>query len=225
MGATAISDGPALEKCDKPLGTMVVAEPRAEYQQDLARYSLGSPTALLREMVTQSGCFVILERSTGAALLNGDRALVTDERSDLGSIAGIGQAPPVDFVLNPSLQVANPGTSGIGRRLGGLGAIAGGIKFKEASTTLLIEDARTAVPVAVAEGKAKRTDFSLEMLGVSGGVVSGTRAYTATSEGKLIASSYLDNYNAIVRKLRADPDTLSANMSETPIHPEFSVRG
>jgi hypothetical protein len=43
-----------LERCERPIGTMALAEPREEYMQYLARFSPGSPTALLRLMVRSS---------------------------------------------------------------------------------------------------------------------------------------------------------------------------
>lgn len=200
-----------LEKCERPIGTLALAEPKAEYMQYFARYSLGSPTALLRMMVQQSKCFVVLERGAGMAVMKGERELAGDGEAQAGSNMGKGQMVLADFVMNPAIQVvdnnaggAGGAIAGIGRRLGGIGALGGGVKFKEASTTILIADARTTVQVAAAEGKAKKTDFSLGMFGWAGGVVGGAGAYTSTAEGKVIAASYMDNYNNIIKQLKDD---------------------
>ena len=205
-------DKDQLEKCERPIGTMALAEPRREYMQYFARYSLGSPTALLRMMVQQSKCFVVLERGAGMEVMKGERELAGDGEAQAGSNMGKGQMVLADFVMNPAIQVVDNNAGGvggaiggIGRRLGGVGALAGGVKFKEATTTILIADARTTVQVAAAEGKAKKTDFSLGMFGWAGGVVGGGGAYTSTAEGKIIAASYMDNYNTIVKQLRDDP--------------------
>lgn len=210
--SAAAQDKDQLEKCERPIGTIALAEPRAEYMQYFARYSLGSPTALLRMMVQQSKCFVVLERGAGMAVMKGERELAGEGEAQAGSNMGKGQMVLADFVMNPAIQVvdnnaggAGGAIAGIGRRLGGLGAVAGGVKFKEATTTILIADARTTVQVAAAEGKAKKTDFSLGMFGWAGGVVGGAGAYTSTAEGKVIAASYMDNYNNIVKQLRDDP--------------------
>ncbi len=200
-----------LQKCDRPFGTIALAEPRSEYMQYFNRYSLGSPTALLRVMVQQSKCFVVLERGTGMAVIKGERELARDGEAQAGSNMGGGQMVLADFVMNPALQVVDNNAGGvggalggIGRRMGGLAAVAGGVKFKEASTTITIADTRTSVQVASAEGKAKKTDFSLGMFGWAGGVVGGAGAYTSTAEGKIIASSYLDNYNKVITAIKAD---------------------
>ncbi|MBK8245892.1 MAG: peptidoglycan-binding protein [Gemmatimonadetes bacterium] len=204
-------DKDQLEKCERPIGTMALAEPRQEYMQYFARYSLGSPTALLRMMVQQSKCFVVLERGAGMEVMKGERELAGDGEGQAGSNMGKGQMVLADFVMNPAIQVvdnnaggAGGAIGGIGRRLG-VGAIAGGVKFKEATTTILIADARTTVQVAAAEGKAKKTDFSLGMFGWAGGMVGGGGAYTSTAEGKMIAASYMDNFNNIVKQLKDDP--------------------
>lgn len=200
-----------LQKCDRPFGTIALAEPRSEYMQYFNRYSLGSPTALLRMMVQQSKCFVVLERGAGMSIIKGERELARDGEAQAGSNMGAGQMVLADFVMNPALQVVDNNAGGvggalggIGRRVGGLAAVAGGVKFKEASTTISISDTRTSVQVASAEGKAKKTDFSLGMFGWAGGVVGGVGAYTSTAEGKIIAASYTDNYNNIVTALKAD---------------------
>lgn len=201
-----------LEKCERPIGTMAVAEPRPEYMEYFARYSLGSPTAVLRRMVQQSKCFVVLERGVGMEVMKGERALAGDGEGQAGSNMGKGQMVLADFVMNPAVNIVdnNAGGAGgviggLGRRLGGVGAIAGGMKIKEASTTILIADARTTVQVAAAEGKAKKRDFSLGAFGWAGGAFAGGGAYTSTAEGKLIAMSYLDNFNTIIKEMRADP--------------------
>lgn len=200
-----------LQKCDRPFGTIALAEPRSEYMQYFNRYSLGSPTALLRMMVQQSKCFVVLERGAGMAIIKGERELARDGEAQAGSNMGGGQMVLADFVMNPALQVVDNNAGGvggalggIGRRMGGLAAVAGGVKFKEASTTISISDTRTSVQVASEEGKAKKTDFSLGMFGWAGGVVGGVGGYTSTAEGKIIASSYLDNYNKIITTIKAD---------------------
>ena len=58
--------------------------------------------------------------------------------------------------------------------------------------------------VLAAEGKAKKSNFSLGALGFAGGALAGAGAYSNTAEGKVIAASYLDNFNAIVDQILAD---------------------
>ena len=74
---------------------------------------------------------------------------------------------------------------------------------------MLVADARTTVQVAAAEGSASKADFSLGGfvggLGGYGGGAAGFGGYSNTNEGKIIAASFLDNYNGIVRSVRGNP--------------------
>ena len=89
------------------------------------------------------------------------------------------------------------------------GGIAGGLKFKEAQTTMLVADARSGIQVAAAEGSASKADFNvggfLAGFGGGGGGALGLGGYSNTNEGKVIAASFLDNYNGVVRSVRGNP--------------------
>jgi hypothetical protein len=212
-------DQDQLEKCERPIGTIAMNEPKQEYMQYFARYQLGSPTALLRMMIQRSKCFVVLERGAGMEVMKGERELAADGEGQAGSNMGKGQMVLADFVLNPAIQISDGNAGGMGGALGGLGrrvglgAVAGGVKFKEAMTTILIADARTTVQIAAAEGKAKKTDFSLGMFGWAGGVAGAGGGYTSTAEGKIIAASYMDNLNNIIKQIRED-ETLQARAAK-----------
>src|SRR5262245_12917105 len=54
-----------IEKCEKPMGAMAVVEPQSEYIMALRRYNLGSPVGLIRMMIQQSNCFIVVERGAG----------------------------------------------------------------------------------------------------------------------------------------------------------------
>ncbi len=91
-----------------------------------------------------------------------------------------------------------------------VGAIAGGLKFKEAQTSMLLADTRSGIRVAAAEGSAKQTDFALggALFGAGGGAALG--GYTNTNEGKVITASYLDNWTNIVRAVRSNASLIQA---------------
>jgi curli biogenesis system outer membrane secretion channel CsgG len=207
--AQAEEAGSSVEKCPKKLGVLAVAEPQHGWNH-LSHYGLGSPAALLRMMVQQSGCFDVVERGQAMQNLQQERALAAGGEMRQDSNIGKGQMQAADFVMTPNVQVGANTTGGVGGALGGLlggklGAIsslAGGLKFKEASTSLLVADVRSSIQVAAAEGKASKTDFSVGGWGYAGGVVGALGGYTSTPEGKLIAASLLDNYNKIVLTIR-----------------------
>jgi hypothetical protein len=86
--ADAASD---LERCDKPMGTVAVVEPQAHVLAGLARYKLGSPTGLIRLMVQQSNCLLVVERGVGMQNLMQERALAASGELRQGSNMGGGQ--------------------------------------------------------------------------------------------------------------------------------------
>jgi hypothetical protein len=133
-----------------------------------------------------------------------------------------------DFVMTPNVQVGASTTGGLGGllagRLGVLGAIAGGLKFKEASTSLLVADVRSSIQVAAAEGKATKTDFSIGGWGFGGGGFAAAGGYTSTPEGKLIAASFLDNYNKIVLSIRDQPQLIRSGSESGDANAAASTR-
>ena len=67
-GPDGAKNAPAkLEKCGKPYGTLAVAEPQDYVGQALMQYGLPSPVGLIRMMIQQSNCFVVVEREIGRA--------------------------------------------------------------------------------------------------------------------------------------------------------------
>jgi hypothetical protein len=202
------------EHCDKPMGAMAVVEPQDYVQQSLSRYGLQSPTGLIRMMIQQSNCFIVVERGLGMQNMMQERALAESGELRKNSNVGAGQMVSADFILTPQVVFQENDAGGVGGALGGLiggnkgrmfGAVAGGVKFKEAQTSMLVTDARSSVQVAAAEGSAKKADLRLgaALFGYSGGGALG--GYANTNEGKMLAASLMDNYNNVVRSVRGQP--------------------
>src|SRR5262245_42210849 len=61
-GATGTS---GIQRCDKPFGALTVVEPQSYVMQALSRRGLQSPTSLIRLMVQQSNCFIVVDRGMG----------------------------------------------------------------------------------------------------------------------------------------------------------------
>ncbi len=210
LAAQSEKDG--LERCSGPFATLAVVEPKSEALYGLRRYNLESPTSLIRMMAQQSNCFVVVERGKGLQTMQAERQLAQSGELQEGSNVGGGQMKSADYYLTPDVIFSEGNAGGVGAVVGGAlsrksaGVVGGGLKFKEAQTAMLIGDVRTGVQVAAADGKAKTTDFSLAGLGFFGGsVAAGAGAYTRTNEGKVVAKSFLDNFNKIVVAMRDDP--------------------
>jgi hypothetical protein len=210
---TGGSSGDAVQHCDKPMGALAVVEPQDYVMQSLNHYGLQSPTSLIRLMVQQSNCFIVVERGIGMQNVMQERELANAGQLRQGSNMGGGQMVTADFILTPNVVFQENNAGGVGGALGGvlsrknplLGAAAGGLKFKEAQTSMLLADARSGVQVAAAEGSTKKADLALggALFGSYGaGAIGG---YGNTNEGKIIAAALLDNYNKVVAVVRNDP--------------------
>ncbi len=199
-----------LEHCDKPMGALAVVEPQNEVLVALSRYKLSSPVGLIRLMIQQSNCFIVVERGVGMRNMMQERQLAAAGQTREGSNLGGGQMVASDFVLTPSVAFSENNAGGIGGAAAGLlggkfAAAAGGVKFKEAQTSMLVADARSGVQVAAAEGSTKKADLRLggALFGGGGGAAAG--GYGNTNEGKIIAAAFMDNYNNVVKAVRNDP--------------------
>jgi curli biogenesis system outer membrane secretion channel CsgG len=207
-GATTEGASSQLERCDESLGTMAVVEDQnAPWYGNLAQYKLGSTVPVLRMLIQQSNCFVVVERGRAMNNMMQERALEQSGEMRGGSNFGKGQIVAADYTMSPSITFSQKGTGGVGGALGGLfgrvvGAVAGGLKSNEASTTLLLIDNRSGVQLAAAEGSAKNFDFALfgGIFGGGGGGVAG--GYTDTPEGKILTAAFMDSYNKLVRAVR-----------------------
>jgi hypothetical protein len=200
-----------LEHCDKPMGAMAVVEPQSETITALARYKLSSPVGLIRLMIQQSNCFLVVERGAGMRNVMQERQLAGAGETRQGSNMGGGQMVTADYVMTPAVVFSEGNAGGVGGAAGGLlggkfAAVAGGLKFKEAQTSMLVADTRSSIQVAAAEGSTKKADMRLggALFGGGGGASAG--GYGNTNEGKIIAAAFMDNYNNIVKVVRNDPN-------------------
>ncbi len=197
-GATS-GESSQLERCDSPLGTVSLIENQSAgwYTVLTGEYKLPPTANLLRLLVQQSNCFVVVER--GAAGMNAmtrERALQQSGEMRGGSNFGRGQMVASDYGLSPEIVFSNSDAGGLGGALGGL--VGGGrgraiaqlgasMQTKEASALLTLIDNRSGVQVAAAEGSASKTDFggfgNLSGLSAAGG-------------------AFMDAFNQMVRSLR-----------------------
>ena len=213
-GATSTNASSQLEKCSQSLGTLAVVEDQNQpWYRTLTQYRLGSTVPVLRMMIQQSNCFVVVERGQAMNNLMQERALQSSGELRTGSSFQKGQLVAADFTMSPSIAFSQKGTSGVGGGLGGFGGfgavaglVAGGLKSNEASTTLLMVDNRSGVQLAAAVGSAQNYDYNVLGAGFGfgggGGGGGALGGYSNTPEGKILIASFMDSYNQIVRATR-----------------------
>lgn len=209
-GANAEGASNQLQRCEETFGTLAVHEDRnaSWWHQYYSRYpNLGSTIPVLRMMIQQSNCFVLVERGQSMSNMMQERALQQSGELREGSNFGKGQMVSADYTMSPSIQFSEKGTGGLGGALGGLfgsvvGAVAGAIKSNEAATTLLLIDNRSSVQISAAVGSAKDFDFNLFGGVFGGGAGGGAGAFTNTPQGKVLTAAFADSYNQMVQALR-----------------------
>lgn len=201
-----------LEHCPKPMAAVAVVEPQDQILSSLSRYSLSSPSSLIRMMIQQSNCFIVVERGAAMQNMMQERSLASGGEMRSNSNLGGGQMVPADFLLTPNIIFSENNAGGIGGGIGGLlgrkagavAAVAGGLKFKEAQTSMLLADSRSGVQVAAAEGSTKKADMRLGAGLFGGGMGAAGGGYGNTNEGKIIAAALMDNLNNVIGVVRGD---------------------
>jgi curli biogenesis system outer membrane secretion channel CsgG len=207
-GAGSHNANTQLERCPAALGTIALVEDSTQpWFMQMQSHRLQSTLPVLRMLVQQSGCFVVVERGAAMRNMAQERALQQSGELRQGSNFGRGQMVSADYTMNPTITFSQQGTGGLGAALGrfagGLaGALAGSVQFSDASTMLTLVDNRSGVQLAAAEGSSRNTDFNL-FGGLFGGLGGGgAGGFTNTPEGKLIVAAFIDSYNQMVVALR-----------------------
>jgi curli biogenesis system outer membrane secretion channel CsgG len=185
----------------------VVEDTNAAWYAQMQSYQLRSTTPVLRMLVQQSNCFVVVERGQAMRNMMQERDLNRSGELRGGSNMGQGQMVAADFTMNPTITFSQKGTGGMGGFLGGFGggigaAIAGSIKFNDASTMLVLVDNRSGVQLAAAEGSSRNTDFNLFGGLFGGGAAGGAGGFTNTPEGKIVVAAFIDSYNQLVKAVK-----------------------
>ena len=105
-GSTSANDTaktPTLKKCKKKIATLAVVEPQDYEMLALSQYSLPSPTSLIRLIVQQSNCFIVLERGIAMQNLLQERTLSSSGELKQDQNMGKGQMITADYILTPTI--------------------------------------------------------------------------------------------------------------------------
>lgn len=210
-----------IPRCTKRLGTVAIVEPDNQWWREL---NLGSPEAIIKLFVQQSGCFGLVNRGRSMASRNLERAMADSGELQAGSNLGKGQVKAADYFIQPDIVTTNKNSGGnaIGGMLGGMlggrigGALLGGISIKksEANVMLSVVNARTTEEEVMAEGYFRKSDLSFGGgggLGWMGGLAAvGGGGYQSTDIGQVIVLAYLDAYKKLVVQLGGMPAVTSA---------------
>lgn len=221
-GGASVNANKSLKRCDKPLGTLAVSDGRIEGSRLVTTVE-----PLLRLAVQQSNCFMLTSAGNEASQAKLDRIKNKTRYSGetrAGSNFQKGQMVATDYLLEPTVIVANESTGGQGANLGAAvgsfnplaGAIVGGLsvagakEIRTSDVALTLTDIRSEVQVALASGSATVENSAISgglgmggwdgLLAGAGGV--GISSYARTPEGQAIAAAFFDAYNNLVDAVR-----------------------
>ena len=210
---------PELPHCAQPLGRAAIQEPENQWWTPLG---LSSPEALLKLFAARSGCLRIVDRNGGLAMRNQEAALGASGDLRRGTNIGRGQIAGADFFIIPDIANSNSNSGGnnlgaiagaFGSRLGGFGALAGGLRTKksEAQALITLVDARTTEQLYVAEGVSQKTDIGFELGGGGGGWggfgAAAGGGYSNTEIGKVITAAYFNAFVDLVGYMQRSAPT------------------
>ena len=206
-----------IPQCTHRIGTLAIVPPDKEWWREL---NLGSPEAIIKVFVQQSGCFSLVNRDRSMQSRAMERALAEQGELQKGSRMGAGQVKAADYFLQPDIVSTNrnSGGGGAGAAIGGLlghfggwagaaGSLAGSVNVKkgEANVTLSLVNARTTEEEALTEGYSRKTDVSWGGSGSAGWwggfAAAGASGYQNTEIGQVIVLAYLDAYKKLVGQL------------------------
>ncbi|HEX8840343.1 MAG TPA: CsgG/HfaB family protein [Sphingomicrobium sp.] len=206
-----------IPQCTHRIGTLAIVPPDKEWWREL---NLGSPEAIIKVFVQQSGCFSLVNRDRSMQSRAMERALAEQGELQKGSRMGAGQVKAADYFLQPDIVSTNKnsGGGGAGAAIGGLlghfggwagaaGSLAGSVNVKkgEANVTLSLVNARTTEEEALTEGYSRKTDISWGGSGSAGWwggfAAAGASGYQDTAIGQVIVLAYLDAYKKLVGQL------------------------
>lgn len=213
---------PEIPHCAKKIGSASIVEPENKWWREFS--DIGSPEALIRLYVRQSGCFTLVNRGRGFEAALQERDLASAGELRRGSNVGKGQIKTADYIIVPDLvtQNRNKGGTNVGGIIGGLlggpvGGLIGGaisLKKKSANVILYVTDTRSSEEVAASEGRAEKRDLGWAGGGglfAGGGFgAAGASGYSDTEIGQVIALAYLDAYSKMVAELGGLPGNASA---------------
>lgn len=202
----------SMHRCTAPLGTLAVEEDTAApwYSILTGQYQLGSTVPVLKMLVQQSNCFVVVDRGRALNQAMEERALGDAGELRKSNKIKKGQMVVADYTMTPSITFSSQNAGSLSGLLsmvpvvGGAAAmVAGNINTKSASTVLTLVDNRSSVQLAAATGSARNMD-----IGAVGSIMSSHTAgsiggYADTPEGKVIVAAFTDSLNNLVDSVRA----------------------
>ncbi len=202
VDGTASPQAANVTKCTAPLGTVALVE---EQIPALAQAGLTSPVPVLRLLISQSGCFNVVDRGQALTRIQEEEALTGSGGSKRKLVAA-------QYFLTPNIlfEDSNSGGGGLGVGAltsmlpGALSVIGGAVGYQasEAQALLFLTQTSTGLQIATAEGSAQTQDWTFGGLGGGGGYGGALGSYASTDIGKTVVAALIDAHNKLVAEIK-----------------------
>jgi hypothetical protein len=188
-----------LPRCTQPLASVALVERRIAVLDEL---ELTSPLPVINAMISESGCFQIVD----------------EVASDIARSRGRKQKRIVpDYTISADILAQNPNagsfdTSALSAFLPGIsGKVAGSVSVRvsEVKTILFLSDTKTGLQVASVTGEAQTADFGGSVTRFANTKVN-IGVYADTPIGKTASAAFLDAYIKLVNRMKASPPKVAA---------------
>lgn len=178
---------PALTKCQKSLGTVVVVDGDT---QGWTKFGLGSPRPLIAAMAQESGCFTLHSPASGVPanfLMN----VIAGSKEEVDKGVDMAKAAATEALVRSGALARIPGVGGMMGMFGGLGG-----KKKVIAAGIRMISPQNGMTIASGSGDAKSSSISFGGMGAVG--MGASEAGYDSKDGKMLAEAFITAFNAVV---------------------------
>jgi curli biogenesis system outer membrane secretion channel CsgG len=200
-------------RCSERVGAVAITEADNNAQ---ALTSAGLPRSmapLVRQLLMQTRCFVVVER--GAAFAALENEIKIREQQGLERSQQMASMTAADYVIRAEIVFVEQtgGSKGaigavFGNLLGGIGAES---KQREALVVISAVDARTSEIVAASFGRGTNETTGLGSIILGGGLVALQGGWLDTPQAKPVAAGLVDAWNQLLPRLMAARDKTASS--------------
>lgn len=201
-----------LSRCRNRLGATAISESEANAQALLSAGLPRSMAPLVRQLLMQTRCFVVVERGPAFAVL--EKEWQIREQQGQARAAQMAAMLPADYVIRAEIvfvEQTGGEKGGVGALLGSvLGGVVAEVRKREALVVMSAVDARTSEIVAASFGRGTSESSGVGSIILGGGLVAIEGGWLDTPQAKPVAAALVDAWNQLLPRLVANRESTGA---------------
>ncbi|WP_140626954.1 CsgG/HfaB family protein [Methylibium rhizosphaerae] len=207
-----------LARCRNSLGAVAITESDTNAQ---ALVSAGLPRSmapLVRQLLLQTRCFVVVDRGPAFAMLEREMKL-REQQGELHA-AQVAAMTAADLLMRAEivfLEQTGGQRGGVGALLNNvLGGVAVETRTREALVVMTVVDVRTSEVLAASFGRGTSESSGVGSIILGGGLVAIEGGWLDTPQAKPVAAALVDAWNQLLPRLAAVSDMADAPSAPSP---------